>query len=311
MVELMVVIAIIAILLAVVIPAVNAAREAARRVQCQNNLKQIGLAVLNYAASHNETLPDNARHDGFGLGKSHDEGYDVFSWRATILPYLEERTIHDQLDFSSEPDAPRNRAVIESTALPVYQCPSTPGSPRLVGFEGYHPSPDFSLGATDYCAVVFVRQELTPSFPAASPPGAWMYWHLLHAKRGGTLHPAAEFRRSPARLSKVKDGLSQTIMIAERDCDLGWAVEWGSTARNRFYYPQGLTFVSTDRIKSFRRPDWTNGINGWVGTISSDHPAGANVAMCDGSIRLLATETDEMTLFALATRDGGEVTTNR
>ena len=145
LVELLVVIAIIGLLVGLLLPAVQAAREAARRITCSNNLKQIALGVRNYAELNSEQLPRlyrtiwrgytgagrEVRTDKYASDSTGPDAWQSFSWRTTILPFLEQQALHDQFDYSQSVQATVNRPGV-SAILPVFQCPSTPGSPRRV-----------------------------------------------------------------------------------------------------------------------------------------------------------------------------------
>lgn len=104
------------VLAALLLPAVQAAREAARRMQCSNNLKQIGLAMHNYHDVHG-TLPPAYTTD--------EEGNRLHSWRTLLLPFMEQATLYEQIDFSKPWDAPENRH-LANMRIPGYSCPSDP-----------------------------------------------------------------------------------------------------------------------------------------------------------------------------------------
>src|SRR5260370_19613008 len=128
LIELLVVIAIIAILIALLVPAVQKVREAASRLQCKNNLKQIGLALHNYHGT-NKSLPPGFRSkaasvDGDSLGPG-------WGWGAYLLPYLEQENVFRQIDFTKDIAAPAN-AQARLTSLAVFLCPSdSPDRPTV------------------------------------------------------------------------------------------------------------------------------------------------------------------------------------
>lgn len=114
-------IAVAGVLVALLLPAVQSAREAARRMQCSNNLKQIALAMHNYHDMH-KSLPPAYTVD--------EEGNRLHSWRALLLPYLEQAPLYDQIDFSKPWDAPENRHLAD-VRIPLFSCPSHPDDGSL------------------------------------------------------------------------------------------------------------------------------------------------------------------------------------
>ena len=115
LIELLVVLAIIGILVALLLPSVRGSREPARRTQCKNNLKQIGLALHNYHDTYG-SLPSAYTVD--------DDGQPLHSWRTLILPFLEEQTLYDQIDLSKPWNDPANETVFKAARVSVYACPS-------------------------------------------------------------------------------------------------------------------------------------------------------------------------------------------
>lgn len=113
------------ILVALLLPAVQSAREAARRMQCSNNMKQIGLALHNYHSTY-ETLPPAYTVDA--------NGNRLHSWRTLILPFLEQQALHNQIDFSKPWDDPVNAQVMQSV-VPTYSCPSSATDPKLTVYQ--------------------------------------------------------------------------------------------------------------------------------------------------------------------------------
>lgn len=307
LVELLVVIAIVGVLVALLLPAVQAAREAARRMQCGNNIRQVGLAVHMYADVHRGFMPQWAFDPAgelYGPGRIDTprhratHSWHYFSWRAMLLPHLEQGTLYDALDRSLRPTSEPNSAV-GKTQLRVFQCPSTDGSPRSVAeLESVRGelSPPLDFAANDYVAPRVahgLHKELGRL--ATGLPAAWF---------DGTVEfeqtEELQVRFSYSRLDDVRDGLSQTILVAE-SAGMPTPYCYGELRDHgdRIMGP----WLTIDDVGVFGRIEGVNHCNDGVVGPYSFHPQGAMVGMCDGSARFLAEGFPAKELFALATRD--------
>lgn len=322
LVEVLVVIAIIAILVALLIPAVQIARESARRTQCKNNQKQIGLAVLNYASAHKETLPAVRRPRSR-------------SWRETILPFLEEQALFDLFESGrtsilsfediagrfGDDSTPEFSGAID---VPLFHCPSSPQTPRIVGGVLVSGTPNGrSAGTTGTAA----RQLLSVTASEVTVPyvvhylngipeekkwteGGWFAGHFELLGGGiADIYRKPELLVRAAKLKRITDGLSKTILATEQcgqpDRYLG---SRGGGPRiplpdksKRSAWP-----VDHDRhlLQDWFAPGHPINWDNWTG-IYSFHE-GANAAFFDGSVRFLNATSDSRTIFRLLTRDGAE-----
>ena len=305
LVELLIVLAIIGVLAALLFPAIQYARESSRVTSCQNNLRQNCLAVIQYSDSLASRLPAPWRtiRDENGspvlVAEYHFQRYS-FSWQSSILAYVGEQSAFDSIDFSSTPLSPPNRKPV-STIVAIYQCPATPDSPRQVFDTG---NPVSGMGGNDYQHVLFVgNDEVEPAskgISSSASAGAW----LARAKYEWTppnLFPSDDVRvrggRAPLRY--VTDGLSKTILIAEKagfpdSYRNGVVVEpspWGDGVWAQCEFGgYGKEKVNHSNFQS----------------IYSFHHSGANVGLCDGSVKLLSDETSTDIVKSLLARADGD-----
>jgi prepilin-type N-terminal cleavage/methylation domain-containing protein len=222
LVELLVVIAIIAILVSLLLPAVNAAREAARRVGCINNMKQLGLAVLNFESAH-KALPagawisapdpgqDCSNINDYGPSMVRDGCFDIHglkppavSWIVSVLPYLEEQAVHDRFDFSvSVGQQPvRNGEPAYSQQISALLCPSD-GSLTAAKYDGTR------LRTAD-------ENVATYGFAKGNYAAYLSPIHMNHHRaRPGALGGFRHGAPTGQRISKVKDGMSKTLLGSE------------------------------------------------------------------------------------------------
>jgi prepilin-type N-terminal cleavage/methylation domain-containing protein len=242
LIELLVVIAIIGLLIALLLPAVQQAREAARRSQCRNNLKQIALALHNYESTHG-VFPGGSMYVVVGT----DTISNASAWGRSILPFIDQSALANQLDPSQSPFLGTNLNLI-ATSVPVYRCPSTNapaktivewssatttanGNPKLLPVT---PSPGLNItfGPIDYFALVDVRNPLfsanlsmIPGYTASRTAGFFYHgtYNAASCIVGGDTAAetilksvtAGKTRIFGTRLSEVTDGTSNTIMIGE------------------------------------------------------------------------------------------------
>jgi prepilin-type N-terminal cleavage/methylation domain-containing protein len=213
LVERLVVIAIIGVLVALLLPAIQAAREAARRSQCSNNLKQIGLAVLNYESAVGR-LPAGSTTDVANIG-----GPYYSTWTVDILPYLEQQTLYDLWDSAVDFSHINNRRLRE-TFLASYLCPSDqdlaelvvpetgPGRDRNVPFApgSYRAMGGYSLGQDG--SHYWDNPEYL-GFPTEMPE--WRRGALYSV----ALNPTGGRRLKPVKLKEILDGTSQTLLVGE------------------------------------------------------------------------------------------------
>jgi type II secretory pathway pseudopilin PulG len=282
LIELLVVIAIIAVLIGLLLPAVQKVREAANRIKCQNNLKQIGLALHSYHDA-NGTFPPGWTANGGGGN----------AWTAYFLPYIEQGNLYQFYDFS-QPSNPiayqlQNAAIYQAT-LPIFKCPSSPD--RGTGFKGGQFSDYFSAG--------YVAQ----GNPYINPPltGAWPGLAVIHG-------PLGFF--GPVAITKISDGTSNTLLIIE---DAGKNQLWingklqsGQTFNGEWFNPNpqialvGFDPATMKRIGPCALDCWNNNAP------YSFHPGGVQAVFADGAVHFLK---DGMSLTVMAwlfTYDGGEV----
>ena len=280
LIELLVVIAIIAILMSLLLPAVQQAREAARRTQCTNNLRQIGLGVHNY---HDVflTFPQTEAGGTGTLGRA--------SAFASILPYLEATNIYNQYDFNrGNSDAPNQVAV--SQRITTYLCPTTvfPRAVPISGCDANNRAPGtyaFSTGSGD-------------------PWGLALGGTAPH--NGAIVHPL----QGVTRIRDITDGTSLTLLAGESDWNIkdylftsgpcngqvrGGFTYWSSP------YPLATAFTTMAPFNP------KSGGSAVLSRFRSDHPGMVNFCLCDGSVRALSENIDQNTLNSLGTRAGGEI----
>ena len=282
LVELLVVIAIIGVLISLMLPAVQMAREAARRMSCTNNLKQVGLAMATY---HNtfKSFPSGWIGVDPASGRPHATGDPGWAWGAMILPYLEQSGLHEQIDFGSPITASINDGV-RRTYLELYQCPSDPG-PEVMQLKS-EDDPNVivaSLGTSDYVGC-FGTRELHDCEEA--PIG------VLVGSDGVFQH------NEPLGFRDVTDGTSSTFMVGERAAVNGastWLgfVKEGEEAHARFL---GIADHPPNDDHGHHLEDF-----------SSSHPQGVNFLFVDGSVRMITDTIDLKAYHSMATRRGGEI----
>jgi len=267
LVELLVVIAIIGILVGLLLPAVQAAREAARRMQCSNNLKQLGLALHSYHDTNNK-FPQ-------GFTRFHSWG-----WAVRVLPYIEQRNLFDRLGAVSlnwgliNNGADPNLLALMQTKLPGFRCPSDTGpdlnDKRLLG--GRQTSMSNYLGVNG--SLLF--QHLGQWYDAESTPGN----PATYVGGNGVL-----FMDSKISFRDITDGTSNTLLVGERDYRHNGALWVGTTNTNGGYANRHFC-LSTAGYTDRGRDHKINGLD--ANAFSSYHAGGgAQFAFCDGSVRFL------------------------
>lgn len=267
LVELLVVIAIIGILVGLLLPAVQAARGAARRVSCMNNLTQLGLGMHHHEFSL-ESLPAGVINpDGPIVNEA--TGQDV-SWIVQILPYIEQRNIYEKFDMEAGAYADSNQPAC-SQRIPTLVCPSYPGG-ALQSEYGT------TIGISTY-AGCYNSQEAP-----------------INVDNNGVL-----FLNSRIRYSEILDGSTQTILLGElipENKDLSWASGTRATLRNT----SGITAGSNWNPNAADDLDPLE-----VGGFGSFHPGGAVFTFADGSTTFLSQNIDPELFRKLGNRADGEL----
>lgn len=304
LIELLVVIAIIAVLVAMLLPAVQASREAARKSQCQNNLKQIGLGFHNFAEAKKEVFPNNTtlyRNPTATAWPFYGLKSPYGSWSTQILPYLENSVLFEQYNSSQDWwDNTGNNAAVASYKKPMYLCPSAVNEDRVLittNSAGY----TFNARPADYVGVGGMYDTSNTS--------ANYHRGVMQAKVAET----------PTRTADITDGLSNTVCVVEiADKPNLWRVGKLVTNNSATVYTgvanvngqwaapnwNDLRGYSSDGVTAFGNcvVNCSNGAS-----LYAFHPGGANVLKCDGSVRLLGMGLARDVLIALVSVDEGEV----
>ena len=334
LIELLVVIAIIAILIALLLPAVQQAREAARRSQCRNHLKQLGLALHNYHDTFSVLPPAyltdlNVAGTVFGMTCPDDNrnGPSGFAWGTLLLPQLDQGALQSQLDFSEPCWAPQHAAAAR-IKLNVFLCPSASGGSD--GFivnrwtSGSSAAPASPVPMTP--AVRFPHSHYVTNAGVHQPWGRAPAYSLdfslpepIPATGVSVVQEGPFYRNSQIRLSDVTDGLSQTVFLGEHssilsdktwfgtipfaaDCPKpGWPSDCNSA---------GCLVAVHSGPDSHDHPQVIihapNHPFGHTDEMYSEHGSGCHVMLGDGSVRFVSQFIDPFTWVGLSTRGGRE-----
>jgi prepilin-type N-terminal cleavage/methylation domain-containing protein/prepilin-type processing-associated H-X9-DG protein len=330
LIELLVVIAIVAILIALILPAVQQAREAARRTQCKNHLKQIGLSMHNYHDVHRTFPPGRMRSLVDGNGR-------CFSAYAHLLPHLEAASLFAQIDFNADPDDPAANGLVLGQTIPFFLCPSD--SYRILQSN-------------------IVDGVIVNSAVHNYPLNTGTTYPLSPRNPGGVPVTGVFFENSRVRLADLTDGSGSTVCVSETIKAEGGPSIWDGVSRtNGFVLTAGnnnstngpeLTNYSSQchgaglQLQQTRGSRWLYGAPGhsmynhmrtpndpdvdcrgglphsirtnyWWDRLSlnvaarSRHTGGVNALFCDGHVQFISNSIDRATWEALGSRGNGEI----
>ena len=326
LVELLVVIAIIGVLIALLLPAVQAAREAARRTQCQNRLRQLGIACQNFADARKAFPPANGKlspnEEDRNSRKTGNWGYLAF-----LTPYVEQDNLKNLLDpnFAYDRQPPEVREFLDNTPIEEFKCPSySPTQPvNTSDFGGGNPGAQDSGLATGYCAVLganldeYTGTTLVPGCGRGNRVNEGSPYEMLESAAGnGRCHIGGEGKvalngvitfNSKVDFRSITDGTSNTFIIGESAFgdpnEMGTRPWWIGAATTWFYTAHNLTYpLNSATAADVLRND--------VG-FGSEHPGGCHFGMADGSVQFISEDIGLEELWAFASRQGGEVSSSR
>lgn len=309
LVELLVVITIIGILVALLLPAVQMAREAARRMQCANNMKQLALALQSYDTSVGSYPPG---------GLSHNE----LAWTVFILPHVEQQNLYDQFDFGggTYQDIPQ-RLPWALHSVNLYLCPSArerksnlarDGSTLCSSCGNERVPHDTAFPWTDTGEDTYTTHYVGIMGPVGTNPVTGEdYGHEDVGTHGGFATGGILYLDSAIKNKDIKDGTSNTFSFGE--------ISWDG-------YQKYRTWIRGPSLKSASAPDgsamgsaknvtepinanleYLNGQDFNDGSFGSNHPGGAQFARCDGSVHFVSDSVEFSVYLATASRKGGEV----
>jgi prepilin-type N-terminal cleavage/methylation domain-containing protein len=297
LVELLTVIAIIGVLVALLLPAIQASREASRRTDCMNNLKQLGTGLLSFEAA-NRKFPAGQRWSG---PRSLPGTYAI-AWSAIILPFIEQTTVADRLDFKVPFTDPKNLPV-STQVLPIYLCPSNASVEDHRSWDGHLYNlgglPGEGLACLDYLGIS------GPDKDTKNPLTKEFYGRQRGILIGTKGFPNGDKLTDPpsVKASDVTDGLSNTTWLTE--CTgRGVALESGEIDALHGAWASGNNVTHIDKgVNETQIP------KAWYDErIHADHPGGAHFVLCDGSVHFLSADTSEKVIRSMCSRDGGEPT---
>jgi prepilin-type N-terminal cleavage/methylation domain-containing protein len=325
LVELLVVIAIIGILVALLLPAVQAAREAARRIQCGNNLKQLGLALQNYHDT-SRAFPSGCRSHEMAAGWVWGH-----AWPVAIMEFSEQRALYDQLDMTGSTCPGRhtgpiyqstsatyntyNGNLVAGVSIPMLFCPSSPLPPFVL-------TGTIVPGARGAASPTYTAITGAVNHPTAVNKDGQTNQHRARGiqSQGGVLLP-----NYFTRVRDITDGTANTVVLGEQS---GWCFDpTGAKLDCRSDYGHSFMMGTTPASFIASEDRWFNtttvryGVNhrAWNSTgvgeqyyacnrpVQSAHPGGAQVVLADGAVRFLGESLALQTFFNLVNRDDGQV----
>ena len=337
LVELLVVIAIIGVLVGLLLPAVQAAREAARRMSCSSNIRQIAMGVTNFEAARKQ-MPGNYGDFIPSVGDSLDEppaaGITQISWMTNILPYIEQESLYRTIVLTADVNNSTNLAVAQ-TRIPLYRCPSdttvTPLGSR--GDRAANPFATTSYKGVSGSNWVWGLHAIVPtSTDAVFLSDPFLINNGNNFGNGNGIFyagykgfdpmrrsaPASTAFTAPGRpcntlIAAVKDGLSNTMLVGESvglyNRDNWWFYFKGSVATTAI----PLNDVARCSAGAGQAPrkalelcfeDWQHNLG-----FTSEHTTGGNFAFADGSVRFIANVTDMRTYRAMGAMQDGQIIT--
>lgn len=294
LIELLVVIAIIAVLIALLLPAVQQAREAARRSQCKNNLKQMALALHNYLDTTSGMIPRGVAHtSGPACCCVTNNGQYAHTIHTMLLPFMDQAPLYNRIDFAFSASH-ANNATVRSTKIVPFLCPTA-----LQIEDATYAAHNYPFAGTNHgygtCGI------------HGSDTGAGAFasrWGLINE---GTSAIAA----APMRLAQFSDGTSNTIIISEFAKGLTYIMpaSYRTTMGRSWFDPNsyGNTVFSTMSLATPNSPRMTYSTTSNFATVGSYHTGGVQCALMDGGVKFISDNIDGTLWWAICTPRGNEV----
>jgi prepilin-type processing-associated H-X9-DG protein len=309
---LLVVITIIGILISLLLPAVQSAREAARRLQCQNNLKQIGLAFHNHEHTHGH-FPSCGW--GYHWVGDPDRGFGLKQtggWAYNILPYIEQESLWAMGAGMPDGDKADQMSQRIATPLSFYNCPSRRRAIAYPNSAGYRPSGVASsvVAKSDYAGNMGGEGYWSGGSPSTLAAGdalteqQWLENYQVDGSGNVRHYDGITYRRSQVDAAMIRDGLTNTYMVGEKYLMPDHYTTGGIGNDDQCLYSghDQDVLVGSWLVPAQDRIGWST-----AQRFGSAHSGGFNVAMCDGSVRTISYAINLATHRALGRRASGQV----